>query len=117
MLNYAINPTIEASEVLGLIKRADCAKSAEDAHRLVRIVPQANIVVAARDGQRLVGLARGLKELSGCCYLSDLLVDRDYHNQGIGEQLIRHVRTSVGKNALIVLVPSPEMAAYSTEIG
>lgn len=116
-MKYAVNPVVDASEAMSLQKRADCSKPAEDAHRLVRVVANANIVVTARDGNRLVGLARGLKEESGCCYLSDLLVDRDYQNQGIGAQLIREVRKHLGENSLIVLVPSPDAVAYSTEIG
>lgn len=115
-LIYTINDVIEANEVIDLVKRSAHSRPADDAHRLVRIVPQANIVVTARDGNKLVGLARGLKELSGCCYLSDLVTDVNYNNQNIGEQLIRQVRQAIGENTLIVLVPAPEAMAYSTEI-
>jgi len=116
MITFSINPILEASEAMSLLKRSDSRKPEHDAHRLVRIVPHANVVVTARDGAKLVGLARGLNEASGCCYLSDLLVDRDYQQQGIGEQLIRQVRKAVGDHALIVLIPAPEEMAYSTEL-
>ena len=115
-LVYQVNERVNVEEVVELIRRSSVKRNDQDAHRLVRIVPQANIVVAARDGRKLVGLVRGLRECSGCCYVSDLIVDSAYTGQGIGEQLIRQVHAAIGDNTLIVLVPSPEAAAYSAEI-
>jgi ribosomal protein S18 acetylase RimI-like enzyme len=115
-LEFHVNERVESTEALDLMKRSERKRPTEDAHRLVRIVPRANIVVTVRDGQKLVGLARGLKECSGCCYLSDLLVDPAYQAQALGEQLIRHVRQAIGDNTLIMLLPAPDAMAYSTEI-
>lgn len=115
-LKFSVNERVGVTEAIDLLKRSEMKRPDEDAHRLVRIVPQANIVVAARDGRKLVGLARGLKECSGCCYLSDLIVDRAYRDQGLGEQLIRRVRNAIGENTLIVLVPAPDAVVYNAEI-
>jgi ribosomal protein S18 acetylase RimI-like enzyme len=115
-ITYAVNEIIEVSDAVELLRRSRAAAPSDDAHRLVRIVPEANVVVTARDNGRLIGLARGLKEDSGCCYLSDLIVDRAYQSQGIGEQLIRHAHDVVGEHALILLVPSPNAMVYSAEI-
>ena len=116
-LAYSINEKVAVAEVVELLRRSNMTRGQDDAPRLVRLVPQANVVVTVRDGKRLVGLARGLKELSGCCYLSDLIVDRAYIGEPIGESLIRHVREAIGKNTLIVLVPAPDAMAYNTDIG
>lgn len=116
-LVYAINEKVDVAEVVELLRRSNFSRGADDAMRLVRLVPQANVVVTARDGKKLVGLARGLKELSGCCYLSDLIVDRAYVGGPIGEALIRQVREAIGENTLIVLVPAPDAMSYSTDIG
>jgi len=115
-LTFAVNEIVDVQEALALLKRAELRRQDDDANRLVRIVPQANIVVTARDGQKLVGLARGLKEVSGCCYLSDLIVDQAYTNEAVGEKLIRQVGEVVGENALIVLVPAPDAPVYNTAI-
>lgn len=115
-LSYHVNECVEVSEAINLLKRSELKRPDEDAHRLVRIVPQANIVVTARDGRKLVGIARGLHDVSGCCYLSDLVVDTQYRDQAVGEQLIRQVRKAVGDNSLIVLVPAPDAMAYSAEL-
>lgn len=115
-ITYAVNEVVEVSEAVALVRRSNLKRRDDDAHRLVRIVPQANIVVTARDGKKLVGIARGLKEINGCCYVSDLIVDRDYLNDAIGESLIRHVRDAVGEGTLIVLVPAPDAMAFNAEI-
>jgi len=115
-LTFAVNEILDAQDALDLLKRSELKRRADEAHRLVRIVPDANIVVTARDGHKLVGLARGLKEVSGCCYLSDLIVDRAYAAEAIGEKLIRHVSEAIGENSLIVLVPAPDAMVYSTEL-
>lgn len=116
-LTFAVNEVVDVQEAVALLKRAERKqRDSGDEHRLVRIVPEANIVVTARDGQKLVGLARGLKEHSGCCYLSDLIVDREYAAHAVGEKLIRQVAKQVGENSLIVLVPAPQAHAYSTAI-
>ena len=115
-LTFTVNEIVDVQEALELLKRSELKRRADDAHRLVRIVPDANIVVTARDGQKLVGLARGLKEVSGCCYLSDLIVDRAYTGEAVGEKLIRQVSAAIGQHALIVLVPAPDAMVYNTEI-
>jgi hypothetical protein len=114
---FQVNEVLDAAEAVDLLRRSRSRSQADDARRLVRIVPEANIVVTARDGRKLVGLARGLKEVSGCCYVSDLIVDRDYMAQNIGEKLIRKVREAIGENTMIVLVPAPAASAFSAEIG
>ena len=115
-LTFAVNEILDVQDALELLKRSEPKRRTDEAHRLVRIVPDANIVVTARDGQKLVGLARGLKEVSGCCYLSDLIIDRAYAGEAVGEKLIRHVSEAIGENSLIVLVPAPDAMAYSTEL-
>ena len=115
-LTFTVNEIVDAQEALDLLKRSELKRRSDDAHRLVRIVPEANIVVTARDGQKLVGLARGLKEVSGCCYLSDLIVDRAYASEAVGEKLIRRVSEAIGEHSLIVLVPAPDAMVYSAEI-
>lgn len=115
-LTFAINEIVDVQEALELLKRSAMKRPADEARRLVRIVPDANIIVTARDGQKLVGLARGLKEVSGCCYLSDLIVDRAYTSEAVGEKMIRQVSAAIGKHSLIVLVPAPDAMVYNTEI-
>jgi GNAT superfamily N-acetyltransferase len=59
-------------------------------------------VLTARDGGRLVGLARTVSDGETVCYVQDLLVHPDLHRQGIGTLLLtdllhryRHCRAFV----------------------
>jgi ribosomal protein S18 acetylase RimI-like enzyme len=115
-LTYHVNERVEVQDAVDLLRRSELKRPHDDAHRLVRIVPQANIVVTVRDGQKLVALARGLKECSGCCYISDLIVDPAYTDRALGEQMIRRVHDEIGENTLIVLVPAPDAMVYDAEI-
>jgi hypothetical protein len=42
------------------------------------MVRQADVLVTARDGGRLVGVSRAITDFTYCCYLSDLAVDAAY---------------------------------------
>ncbi len=115
-LIFTLNPIVQAEQVADLLRRAELNRPEEDAHRLIRIRPKANVVLGAFDGPTLVGLARGLREMGGCCYLSDLIVDRAYQGQGVGEALIRHVREVVGEHAMIMLVRAEDVPVYNTDV-
>jgi len=105
-LTYTLNSLVQFEEVLDLLERAGRPVSEDEARRLCSVRPDTNLVIACRDGQHLVGLARGLKELNGCCYLSDLLVDPSYQqSQNVGETLIRRAGLAAGEHSLVVLVP------------
>ncbi len=62
------------------------------------------------------GIARALTDFSWCCYLSDLAVDKDYRQRGIGKELIARVRAEAGEDAFLLL-SAPEAVAYSPKIG
>lgn len=106
-VTFHVNERVDALEAIQLLRRSQTGRPDDDAHRLVRILPQANIVVTARKDGQLVGLARGLREASGCCYLSDLIVDAPFRDANLGSQLIECVRDVVGEQSLIVLAPAP----------
>jgi predicted N-acetyltransferase YhbS len=81
------------------------------------MVANANLVVCARDGEKLVGIARALTDFSYCCYLSDLAVDREYQRMGIGRELVRLVHEQVGDESMLLLLAAPEAQEYYPHIG
>lgn len=70
--------------------------------RLAAAVRGASWVISAWDGERLVGLARGLSDDVSVFYLQDILVAPDWQGQGIGLAMLTaglaryaHVRQKV----------------------
>jgi predicted N-acetyltransferase YhbS len=77
----------------------------------------ADIIVTARDGERLVGISRAITDFAYCCYLSDLAVDIAYQHQGIGKRLIAETRTRAGECVTLTLVSAPAAETYYPKIG
>jgi len=118
-INYAIEPDLSAVEFQGVLVASTLAdrRPAKDLDRLDRMLRHADIVVTARDGERLVGIARAVCDFSYCCYLSDLAVDTTYQRQGIGKRLIEETRRQAGDSATLILVAAPSAESYYPAIG
>ena len=88
----------------------------DDRDRMAAMLANANLVVSAWDGGRLVGLARSLSDFSYATYLSDLAVRRSHQRRGIGRALIARTQAE-GGDARIVLLAAPAAADYYPRIG
>ncbi len=116
-LVYAIEYKPGADEVAEVFRRSGIRRPVDDAPRIARMIEHANLIVTARDGGRLVGIARALTDFSFCCYLSDLAVDRDCQRSGIGAELVRRVQEAIGEQAMLLLLAAPEAMDYYPGIG
>jgi predicted N-acetyltransferase YhbS len=85
--------------------------------RIARMFANANLIFSAWTDGRLVGVCRALTDFSYCCYLSDLAVDRNFQNQGIGKELIRRVQAAIGTEVALILIAAPEAASYYPKLG
>jgi GNAT superfamily N-acetyltransferase len=77
----------------------------------------ANLVVTAWCGERLVGIARTLTDFSYVAYLADLAVDGEYQRQGIGKRLIEETRRRLEPECMIVLLAAPKANDYYVKLG
>ena len=116
-LAYAIEKAPGAAEVAEVFRRSGIRRPADDLPRIQRMIDHSSLIVCARDGGRLVGLARCLTDFSYCCYLSDLAVDRAYQRRGIGKELTRRVREAIGEEAALLLLAAPEAMDYYAPLG
>jgi GNAT superfamily N-acetyltransferase len=114
---YTIEERPEADEVAELYRRAGLRRPVDDLERIGRMLAHANLIVCARDGGRLVGIARALTDFSYCCYLSDLAVEETYQRRGIGKALIERVQTEIGEEAMLLLLSAPKAMPYYAHIG
>jgi predicted N-acetyltransferase YhbS len=88
----------------------------DDRERMRLMLANANLVLTAWDGERLVGIARSVSDFSYCTYLSDLAVRASHQKQGIGRELIRHTQAQGGQ-ATIILLSAPKAVDYYPRIG
>ncbi len=116
-LSYRIEAEVDPRAVADLFRKSGIRRPVDDLERIGRMVAHANLIVCARDGDRLVGIARALTDFSFCCYLSDLAVDRDYQRAGIGKELIRKVQEALGDEVMLLLLSAPEAHTYYPHIG
>lgn len=116
---YALEPDLSAEEFRAVLVASTLGerRPVNDPGRLVRMLRQADIVVTARDGGRLVGVARAISDFSYCCYLADLAVDAAYQRQGIGKRLIAETRRAAGEESMLILIAAPAAEQYYPKIG
>jgi predicted N-acetyltransferase YhbS len=76
----------------------------------------ANLIVTARKDGKLIGVARSITDFVYCTYLSDLAVDIDFQNLGIGKRLIEETKKAAPQ-AKIILLSAPAAINYYPKIG
>lgn len=115
---YAVEERLTVPEFLDVLHRSTLAerRPVDEPDRIAKMVAHANLFVTARDGGKLIGVARSLTDFTYCCYLSDLAVDRDYQRRGIGRALIAKTRAAVG-DSMVLLLSAPQTMPYYPHIG
>lgn len=116
---YQLEPDLTVTEFVALLKRSTLAerRPVDDYSRLEAMLRKASLIVTARVGGQLVGVARAITDFSFCCYLSDLAVDEQFQRQGIGKKLIRRVSREAGEETTLILLAAPGAASYYPHIG
>lgn len=100
-----------------LYRRAGLRRPVDDLPRIGRMLSNANLVIAAFDGKRLVGIARAWHDGAWCCYLADLAVDPVYQRKGIGRELVRRVREQCGEEVMILLLSAAGAEGFYPRVG
>jgi GNAT superfamily N-acetyltransferase len=114
---HDIKPTFE--QAVQLYSRCTLGerRPLNDEPRFKAMLDNANLVITAWDGQKLIGIARCLTDFVYITYLADLAVDEDYQKRGIGKQLIKEVKKSTADVCSITLLAAPQAVDYYGHIG
>jgi GNAT superfamily N-acetyltransferase len=88
----------------------------DDRERMGRMLEEADLVLTAWDGGKLVGISRSITDWVYCTYLSDLAVRADYQGRGIGKELVRRTRAATPQ-ATVILLAAPKAVDYYPRIG
>lgn len=118
MITYRRGNDLDLASVIELYRASTLGerRPVEDSERMRLMLANANLVVTAWDGERLVGIARSVSDFSYATYLSDLAVCVSHQKQGIGRELIRRTQAAGGKASLILL-SAPQAVDYYPRIG
>jgi predicted N-acetyltransferase YhbS len=81
------------------------------------MVENCSIMIVAKEGEKIIGVARSISDFSYCCYLSDLAVDQEYQRQGIGKMLIKKTQEQLQDNCKIILLSAPDATEYYPKLG
>jgi ribosomal protein S18 acetylase RimI-like enzyme len=116
---YALEPDLSVEDFRDVLIASTLAarRPGDDMQRLDAMLRNADVIVTARDGARLVGVSRAITDFAYCCYLSDLAVDVAYQRQGIGRRLVAETRAAAGACATLILNAAPAARTYYPAIG
>jgi GNAT superfamily N-acetyltransferase len=121
MISIKKNLTYQTDDLLELYRSVGWKAYTEGpmGSQLGKAIQNSTYVVTAWDGDRLVGLARGLSDDVSIFYLQDILIHPGYQRQGIGKTLIQdcldrfqHVRMKV-----LLTDDRPEQLQFYTSLG
>lgn len=116
---YAIETNLSVEEFGDVLRRSTLAerRPMEEPETIAGMLANADVVVTARIGGRLIGVSRALTDFSYCTYLSDLAVDAAYQRRGIGRELIRRTHEAAGRQTTLILLAAPQARGYYPHIG
>lgn len=117
VITYSIDIKPEPHQVAEVFQTSGIRRPVDDLNRIKKMIDNANLIITAWDGQKLVGILRGFSDFSYTCYISDIAVNKDYHNNGIGQDMIHKVEDIVNGECSIVLIASPDAAEYYEMLG
>ncbi|MGI0072230.1 MAG: GNAT family N-acetyltransferase [Nitrosotalea sp.] len=115
-VSYVINHDVKPAELATLFENSGISRP-KDISRLSKMITNANLIIAARENRKLVGVLRALTDFSYSCYVSDLAVDRKYQGKGIGKELLQIARETLGNEVMILLLSSPEADSFYPHYG
>ena len=115
---YKVESALDPLEFKDVLIRSTLAerRPVNDFDRIKKMCDNANLIVTARKDGKLIGVARSITDFVYCTYLSDLAVDAEYQNQGIGKRLIQETKKMVPQ-AKIILLSAPAAVDYYPKIG
>lgn len=118
MIQYQQEKNLSIEEFKDILVRSTLAerRPIHEPERLAKMLEFGNLILTARDKNKLVGVARSLTDFLYCTYLSDLAVDEAYQKKGIGKELIRQTKLLTPK-ANLILLAAPKAIDYYPKIG
>lgn len=118
-ITYHLEPNLSTTEFIDVLVRSTLAerRPVKRLDVISGMLNHADIILAARVEETLVGVSRAITDYSYCTYLSDLAVDQAYQRLGIGRELIRRTHDAAGLHTHLILLAAPKARTYYPHIG
>lgn len=121
MIEYT-EERLDAKTYIEFLKRTDLGSQYPGERfeeRIARLVRNVSISLVARDGEKIVGVLFGLTDFAYWLYVTDLGVDRNYTNRGIGRELMRRAHELAGgeKDIAVYLIANENAVPFYRKLG
>lgn len=118
-IDYKINAAVSVDQFITLLSDSTLGerRPINDRECMAGMVNNSNLMVSAWLGDKLVGIARSMTDFHYACYLSDLAVDQQYQQLGIGKELQRLTQQQLGPQCKLILIAAPAANDYYQHIG
>ncbi|MCE5173362.1 GNAT family N-acetyltransferase [Paenibacillus profundus] len=116
-ITYRNNKDVNVEDVIRVFKNSGIVRPIDQSERIQAMMNNADILLTAWLGDKMIGVARALTDWSYCCYLSDLAVDKEVQKSRVGQELIAKVREEIGEEVALILLAAPSAMAYYPKVG
>ena len=118
-IEYKLNPELTENEFIDILNRSALGerRPVDDKKCISGMLKNADIIITAHEGDKIVGVARSVTDFHYCCYLSDLAIDETYQKHGIGKKLIDMTQTQLHDKCKIILLSAPSATEYYPKVG
>ncbi len=118
-VEYGVEPALAVGEFVDILRRSTLAerRPVSDLDAVAGMLAHADLIVTARVGGLLTGVARAITDFTYCTYLSDLAVDAAAQGRGIGRELLRRTHEAAGRHTTLILLAAPKARTYYGHLG
>lgn len=118
-IEYRIGNQLDLDAVIELYRASTLGERRPIANQPVMetMIRNADLIVTAWDGRRMVGISRTLTDFAYAAYLSDLAVHADYQRQGIGKTLVDKTIDALEPTCFLTLLAAPAASDYYGALG
>lgn len=118
-IKYNLAPNITPTEFIEVFKNSKLGerKPINYIDTIKGMINHADIIVTASLDDNIIGVARAITDFHYCCYLSDLAINSEYQNHGIGKDLISKVQAQLHQKCKLILLSAPNATEYFPKIG
>ena len=116
---YRTGNDLDVMQVIELYEKSTLGerRPIESPEIFADMIRNADLIITAWDGERLIGISRTLTDFAYVAYLADLAVHKDYQKRGIGKELVARTQESLKESCFITLLAAPLADSYYGKIG